>query len=73
MLLLICKYLAVVTLGERFEIRLSTNRQFYFVLIAPNNEPIATSEMYKDKDSCKNGINAVRKYAPIAPVEDKTI
>lgn len=60
-------------MGERFEIRRSADDQFYFVLIAPNNEIIATSEMYKNKDGCKNGIDAVKKYAPTAPVEDKTI
>lgn len=60
-------------MGERFEIRRSTDGQFYFVLIAPNNEVIATSEMYKNKDGCKNGIAAVKKYGPTAPIEDKTI
>jgi len=60
-------------MGEKFEIRPSADDQFYFVLIAPNNEIIATSEMYKTKDGCKNGIDAVKKYASTAPVEDKTI
>jgi len=60
-------------MGERFEIRSSADDQFYFVLIAPNNEVIATSEMYKNKDGCKNGIDAVKKYTPTAPIEDKTI
>jgi hypothetical protein len=60
-------------MGERFEIKKSSNNQFYFVLIAPNNEPIATSEMYKEKDGCKNGIAAVKKYAPTAPIVDKTL
>jgi len=47
-------------MGEKFEIRPSADGQFYFVLIAPNNEIIATSEMYKTKDGCKKGIDAVR-------------
>jgi len=57
---------------ERFEIKLSADKQFYFVLIAPNNEPILRSEMYTTKDSCKNGIEAVKEYAPTATIEDKT-
>jgi hypothetical protein len=60
-------------MGERFEIKKSTNGQFYFVLIAPNNEPIATSEMYKEKTSCEDGIASVKKYAPTAPIVDKTL
>ena len=60
-------------MGEKFEIRKSTDGKFYFVLIAPNNEVIAQSEMYEDKGGCQNGINAVKQYAPTAPVEDKTI
>ena len=58
---------------ERFEIKKSTNDQFYFVLVAPNNEPIATSEMYTTKDACKNGIESVKKYASTASIEDKTL
>jgi uncharacterized protein YegP (UPF0339 family) len=60
-------------MGERFELKKSADGQFYFVLVAPNNEIIAQSEMYKAKDACKDGIEAVRKYAPKAPVQDKTI
>lgn len=59
-------------MGERFEIKKSTDGKFYFVLVAPNNEVIAKSEMYENKDGCKNGIDAVKKYASTAPVEDKT-
>ena len=63
----------MITMPERFEIKKSKDEQFYFVLVAPNNEPIATSEMYTTKDSCKNGIEAVKRYTPNAPTEDKTI
>lgn len=59
--------------GERFEIKKSTDGQFYFVLVAPNNEVIAKSEMYKSKDGCENGIRAVKEYAPTALIVDKTI
>ena len=57
---------------ERFEVKKSANDQYYFVLIAPNNEVIAQSEMYKEKESCKDGIASVKKYAPTAPIVDKT-
>ena len=58
---------------ERFEIKKSANDQFYFVLIAPNNEVIAKSEMYATKDACKNGIESVKRYTSTASVEDKTV
>jgi len=58
---------------ERFEIKKSKDDQFYFVLVAPNNEVIATSEMYTTKAMCKEGVEAVKKYASTAPIEDKTI
>ena len=44
-----------------------------FNLKANNNEVIATSQVYKSLDSCKNGVESVRKNAPIASVEDQTV
>jgi uncharacterized protein YegP (UPF0339 family) len=58
---------------ERFGIKKAANDQFYFVLVAPNNEVIAKSEMYKTKDACKNGIESVKRYAKTASVADKTV
>jgi hypothetical protein len=58
---------------EKFEIKKSNDGQYYFNLIAPNNEIIATSEMYTTKQNCENGINAVKKYAPNSPIEDATV
>ena len=60
-------------MAERFEIKKAANDQFYFVLIAPNNEVIAKSEMYATKDACKNGIESVKRYTSTASVEDKTV
>lgn len=57
---------------ERFEIKKSQDNQFYFVIIAPNSEPIGTSEMYTTKDACKDGIQAVKRWVPTAPVIDTT-
>ena len=43
-----------------------------FNLKATNGEIIATSEVYKSKESCKKGIESVRKNAAVAAVEDQT-
>ncbi len=44
-----------------------------FNLKAGNGEIIATSQVYKSLDSCKNGVESVSKNAPSAPVEDQTV
>ena len=43
-----------------------------FNLKAGNGEIIATSQIYKDEDSCRKGIASVVKNAPVAPIEDQT-
>jgi hypothetical protein len=42
--------------------------KFRFRLVAANGETIATSEAYSSKDGCVNGIESVKKNAPIAKV-----
>ncbi len=44
-----------------------------FNLKAGNGEIIATSEVYNSDASCKNGIESVRRNAPIAHVENQTV
>lgn len=44
-----------------------------FDLKAGNGEVIATSEVYNSDAACKNGIESVRKNAPVASVEDQTV
>ena len=44
-----------------------------FNLKAGNGEIIATSEVYSSESACKNGIERVRKNAPIANLEDQTV
>ncbi len=44
-----------------------------FDLKATNGEVIATSEVYKGKKSCLNGVKSVAKNAPVANVEDQTV
>lgn len=46
---------------------------FKFDLKAGNGETIATSEVYTTEASCENGIESVRKNAPIANLEDQTV
>ena len=46
------------------------NGEFYFNLIAGNNEVIGKSETYKTKQGLENGIKAVKSAAPTAPVDD---
>lgn len=49
----------------KFEITQRKNGEFQFNLRASNNEIILTSEGYKAKDSCKNGIESVKTNAPL--------
>ena len=51
----------------KFVVR-KTNTGIKFDLKAGNGEVIATSEGYKAKGSCENGIASVKKNAPEADV-----
>jgi len=44
-----------------------------FDLLAGNGQVIGTSEVYSSKAGCLNGIESVKKNAPIAAVEDQTV
>ena len=55
---------------SRFKRLTSNDGQFYFTLIAGNNEVIGTSEMYTTEQARDNGIEAVKGTAPDAPIED---
>ena len=48
----------------KFQIKKSSDGQFYFNLLADNGEKILTSEMYKAKPGALNGINSVKTNAP---------
>ncbi|WP_299636800.1 YegP family protein [uncultured Tenacibaculum sp.] len=54
----------------KFTIKKSENDKYYFNLYAKNYEVIATSQMYKTKSGCINGINSVKINAPEAEIED---
>ena len=53
---------------DQFEIKLSSDNRHYFNLIAKNKQVIGTSQMYKTKTTCHNGIAAVQRVAGTAPV-----
>lgn len=54
----------------KFEVYLDKAGEYRFRLKARNGEVIATSEGYKAKVSCLNGIESVKKNAPDAPTEE---
>lgn len=54
----------------KFVIR-KTDAGYHFVLKAGNGEIIAQSETYNSKDSCKKGIESVKKNAPDADVVEE--
>ncbi|MBR5411281.1 MAG: YegP family protein [Clostridia bacterium] len=55
--------------NPKFEMYLDKAGEFRFRLKARNGEIIATSEGYKAKAGCLNGIESVRKNAPDAAIE----
>ncbi len=54
---------------ERFE---GKNKQHYFRIKATNGQTVASSEGYASARGAANGINAVKKNAGSATVEDAT-
>ncbi len=53
----------------KFEVYADKAGEFRFRLKATNGQVIATSEGYKTKASCLNGVESVKKNAADAPVE----
>ena len=58
---------------SRYHRDTAKNGQSYFVLKAGNGEPLGMSEMYSSKAARDNGIEAVKRDAPNAPVLDLTL
>lgn len=58
---------------SRYDRKVATNLQYYFVLKASNGEPIGVSETYTTTSARDNGIESVKSTAPTAPIEDLTI
>ncbi len=55
----------------KFEVYLDRAGEYRFRLKATNGQVIATSEGYKTKDSCLNGVESVRKNSQDAPVVEE--
>ena len=76
-----CKRLRIGTSGALYHkeesmgkfIIKKTNTGIKFDLKASNGQVVATSQVYKDKAYCVNGIESVRKNAPAANIEDQTV
>lgn len=56
----------------KFEIKKSSNNQFYFNLKAGNGQVIVTSETYTTKQSCEHGIEVTKNDVSEAEVIDLT-
>lgn len=54
----------------RFEILLNVNRQYYWRLVASNNEIVCWSESYTSKQNALNSIQFVKQWALSAPIHD---
>lgn len=50
-----------------------TNTGYNFHLKAGNGETIATGEVYKELETCHNGVQSVINNAPVANLEDQTV
>ena len=56
----------------KFEVK-QVKTGYKFNLKAGNGEIIAVSEVYTTESACMNGVESIRKNAPVAPVEDQTV
>ena len=57
----------------KYVVKSTKNGGFKFDLKATNGQVIATSQVYKRKETCLKGVESVRKNAPAAGVEDQTV
>ena len=57
-------------MAGKFEWFKDKKDKYRFRLKAGNGQIIATSEAYETKDSCMNGIESVKKNAPVAEVSE---
>jgi uncharacterized protein YegP (UPF0339 family) len=56
---------------QRFARKVSARGQHYFVLTAANGEPLGQSEEYASAAAMENGIAAVKRVAPSAPIVEQ--
>jgi hypothetical protein len=56
--------------NPKFQVFVGKDDQFYFRLKATNGEVICSSQGYTTKQSCLNGIQAVKSVAANASIEE---
>jgi len=59
-------------MAAKFVLKKGSSGKFHFNLLAANGQVIATSETYESKAAAINGIESVKKNAPVAEVDDQT-
>ena len=62
----------VLAVAAKFVLKKNSSGKFHFNLHATNGQVIATSEVYESKAAAVNGIESVKKNAPVADVDDQT-
>jgi uncharacterized protein YegP (UPF0339 family) len=60
------------TMAAKFEIYTDSKGEYRFRLKAGNGEVVATGESYKTKSGVINGVDAVKRAAAEAEIDDKT-
>lgn len=55
-------------MGYKFEIFKDKKEEWRFRFVAPNGEIMATSEGYKQKQSCLDSINSIQRNAADAKI-----
>lgn len=59
-------------MAAKFEIYTDAKGEYRFRLKAGNGEIVATGESYKSKSSVINGVDAVKRAAAEAEIDDQT-
>ncbi len=59
-------------MAAKFVLKKGSTGKFHFNLVATNGQVIATSEAYESKAAALNGIESVKKNAPVAELDDET-
>jgi uncharacterized protein len=59
--------------AAKFVVKKGTTGKFRFSLLSTNGKVVATSEAYETKRACLAGIEAVRKHAAKAVLDDTSV
>ncbi len=58
-------------MAAKFVLKKGSSGKFHFNLQSANGQVIATSETYESKAAAINGIESVKKNAPVADIDDQ--